>query len=173
MFMALSSQLIIHLYSNFEANFEARTLQLSDYDNPMTTMPNEVESNTSLKDVYDEYEKLSESESVKKYANISTGLLTMGTDHLADYRKDYVIGGNFERDPDFTIPIIQPSITVDINYLTGLYNPIPKHSKPLSVNLMSNALLRHLDNTDSNPRTILTTNHPLPFTFTVKLDFNN
>ena len=133
MFMALFSQLIIHLYSNFEANFEKRILQLSDYDNPITTMPNETQGSTTLKDVYEEYKNLSGS--VQTYDNISAGLLTMGDEHLGDYRKDYVIGGNFEHIPSFSIPITENfSIPIpDVNSLTALYNSIPKHSKPLKL----------------------------------------
>ena len=174
MFMALFSQLIINLYSNFEANFEARTMTLSDYDNPITVMPTkESVQGDGLKDVFKQYQALATETSadIKHYSNISDSLLTLGREDLGAYRKDYVIGGDFDQSSIPKIPglPLPPKLSegLSIYMLTGMYNSIPKHSRPLSVNYMSNALLRHLDGSNSNQRKITTENHPLPFTFTV------
>ena len=170
MLQALFSQLIINFYSNFEANFESRVMQFSDYENPISVYPLNVSQD--LNGIFEKYGKLVDlGSSTKQYDNISEGLLNVGKDNLLDYRKNYVIGGNFEpfgSENGLSIPNIPflPSPN-SINVLTGLYNSIPKHSRPLSTNYISNALLQHLDG--SEERRITTSNHPLPFTFTVRL----
>ena len=173
MLMAIFSQLIIHLYSNFEANFERRVIQLSDYENPITIMPNKEDITGKLRGVYEEFEVLvNKTSTVNQYQNISFGLLQKGRDDIAEYRKDYVIGSNFIEFPNdsfdlanFFIPGFE--VPENVNGLIGLYNTAPKHSRPLSVSSISNALLGHLDNSSANNRRITVTNHPLPFSFTV------
>ena len=167
MLQALFSQLIINFYSNFEANFESRVMQLSDYEAPTSVYPKNVTGD--LNGLFEIYGKLIESaSSVEQYDNISKGLLKVGESDLLDYRRNYIIGGNFEPFPlfeefsYFPFPIPVPK---SINVLTGLYNPIPKHSRPLSMNYISNTLLQQLDGKEG--RRITTSNHPLPFTFTV------
>ena len=173
MLMAIFSQLIIHLYSNFEANFERRVIQLSDYENPITIMPNKEDITGKLRGVYEEFEVLvNKTSTVNQYQNVSFGLLQKGRDDIAEYRKDYVIGSNFIEFPNdsfdlanFFIPGFE--VPENVNGLIGLYNTAPKHSRPLSVSSISNALLGHLDNSSANNRRITVTNHPLPFSFTV------
>ena len=170
MLMALFSQLIINFYSGFEASFDKRVMQLSDYEAPISVYPDNVSEN--LKGVFDQYEKLvtDNSAEAKKYGNISDSLLKVGENDLLDYRKNYVIGGDFAPLlPQEILPFLPSSIDIpfNISLLTGLYNSIPKHSRPLSMNYISNALLRHLDGNGN--RTITTSNHPLPFTFTVRV----
>ena len=171
MLQALFSQLIINFYSNFEANFESRVMQFSDYEDPISVYPLNVSQD--LNGIFEKYGKLVDiGSSTKQYDNISEGLLNVGKDNLLDYRKNYVIGGNFEpfgSENGLSIPDIPflPILPKSINVLTGLYNSIPKHSRPLSTNYISNALLQHLDG--SEERRITTSNHPLPFTFTVSL----
>ena len=165
MLMAMFSQLIINFYSGFEANFQSRVMQLSDYEEPVSVFPNNVDND--LKGVFEKYRDLVSAESaVKQFTNISDGLLKVSEDNLLDYRKNYVIGGNFEPLLDDNLPI-PPQIlnNTKVNVITGLYNSIPKHSRPLSMNYISNALLQHLDG--DGGRKITTSNHPLPFTFTV------
>ena len=170
MLQALFSQLIINFYSNFEANFQSRVMQFSDYEDPISVYPLNVSQN--LTGIFEKYGKLvDQGSSIRQYENISEGLLNVGKDNLLDYRKNYIIGGDFEpfgSDFNFSIPNIPfSSSPKSINVLTGLYNSIPKHSRPLSTNYISNALLQHLDG--SEERRITTSNHPLPFTFTVSL----
>ena len=170
MFMALLSQLFINFYSNYEATFEAKIMQLSDYDRPITIMPkNESVHGDILKDVFRKYERLvtETSGDIKQYTNISDSLLILGKEDLGAYRKDYIIGGNFEFPKIPKILGLPLPTKIPINVLNGMYNSIPKHSRPLSVNYMSNALLRHLDVSNSHQRKITTINHPLPFTLTV------
>ena len=170
MLQALYSQLMLNLYSNFEVNFESRVMQFSDYEDPISVYPLNVSQN--LTGIFEKYGKLvDQGSSIRQYDNISEGLLNVGKDNLLDYRKNYIIGGDFEpfgSDFNFSVPNIPFSPSPkSINVLTGLYNSIPKHSRPLSTNYISNALLQHLDR--SEERRITTSNHPLPFTFTVSL----
>ena len=174
MFMAIFSQLIINFYSNFEANFERRVIQLSDYENPITAMPKKDDITGKLRGVYDEFEALATNVSVavNKYQNVSFGLLEEGRDDITGYRKDYVIGSNFIEIPNDSFGWIYSSVPrfeapENVNGLIGLYNTAPKHSRPLSVSYISNALLGHLDTSNATNRRITATNHPLPFSFTV------
>ena len=181
MFMAIFSQLIVNYGSNFEANFERRLIQLSDYENPITVMPNKNDVTGKLRGVYDEFETLANNMSiaVNQYHNVSFGLLEKGRDDITGYRKDYVIGSNFidlkSQIPDIpndSFSWIYSSVPryeapESVNGLIGLYNTAPKHSRPLSVSYISNALLGYLDTSNTNNRRITATNHPLPFSFTV------
>ena len=181
MFMAIFSQLIINFWSGFEANFERRVIQLSDYENPITVMPNKNDITGKLRGVYDEFETLANNMSiaVNQYHNVSFGLLEKGRDDITGYRKDYVIGSNFidlkSQIPDIpndSFSWIYSSVPryeapESVNGLIGLYNTAPKHSRPLSVSYISNALLGYLDTSNTNNRRITATNHPLPFSLTV------
>ena len=174
MLMALFSQLIINFYSGFEANFDKKVMQLSDYEEPISVYNDNVTEN--LQGVFDQYGKLVRENSVEvmQYDNISDSLLKVGENDLLDYRKNYVIGGDFKPLlPRDILSFLPPSIDIpfNISILTGLYNSIPKHSRPLSMNYISNALLRHIDGNEN--RTITVSNHPLPFTFTVRLNKND
>ena len=177
------SQLIVNYVSNFELNFERRVIQLSDYEDPITVMPNKNDVTGKLRGVYDEFETLANNMSiaVNQYHNVSFGLLEKGRDDITGYRKDYVIGSNFCSNkscsnfieiPNDSFGWIYSSVPQfeapgNLNGLIGLYNTAPKHSRPLSVSYISNALLGHLDTSNTNNRRITTTNHPLPFSFTV------
>ena len=183
MLMAIFSQLIVSFVSNFELNFERRVIQLSDYENPITVMPNKNDITGKLRGVYDEFETLANNMSiaVNQYHNVSFGLLEKGRDDITGYRKDYVIGSNFCWNklcanfieiPNDSFGWIYSSVPrfeapESVNGLIGLYNTAPKHSRPLSVSYISNALLGHLDTSNTNNRRITATNHPLPFSFTV------
>ena len=181
MFMAIFSQLLINFWSNFEANFERRVIQLSDYENPITVMPNKNDITGKLRGVYDEFETLANNMSiaVNQYHNVSFGLLEKGRDDITGYRKDYVIGSNFIdlKSQIFEIPndsfgwiyssVPRYEAPESVNGLIGLYNTAPKHSRPLSVSYISNALLGHLDTSNANNRRITAANHPLPISFTV------
>ena len=162
MSMALFSQLIIHLYSNFEAAFDKRIIQLSDYENPITVMPEREQVDEDLVGIFDAFEAIATANSagVEKYKNISQSLLQKGRTDIKSYREDYLIGGNF-------LHAKMPLFPKRVNVLVGLYNSVPKHSRPLSVNYMSNSLLGYLDNSTAIPRKITVSNHPLPFTMTV------
>ena len=181
MLMAIFSQLIVSFVSNFELNFERRVIQLSDYENPITVMPNKNDITGKLLGVYDEFETLATniSKAVNQYHNVSFGLLEKGRDDITGYRKDYVIGSNFIdlksqilEIPNDSFGWIYPSVPryeapESVNGLIGLYNTAPKHSRPLSVSYISNALLGYLDTSNANNRRITVANHPLPISFTV------
>ena len=83
MLMAMFSQLIINFYSGFEANFQSRVMQLSDYEEPVSVFPNNVDND--LKGVFEKYRDLVSAESaVKQFTNISDGLLKVSEDNLLD-----------------------------------------------------------------------------------------
>lgn len=79
----------------------------------------------------------------------------------------------FEKDPQFTSCCLIYKLYLQVNYtfpgttevlslsgIKAMYNSIPLHSRPLSVNLANNALLRHLYGNSS--KSISVANHPLP-----------
>ena len=79
MLQALFSQLIINFYSNFEANFESRVMQFSDYEDPISVYPLNVSQD--LNGIFEKYGKLVDlGSSTKQYDNISEGLLNVGKD---------------------------------------------------------------------------------------------
>ena len=84
MLMAMFSQLIVSFVSNFELNFERRVIQLSDYENPITVMPNKNDITGKVLGVYDEFETLANNMSiaVNQYPNVSFGLLEEGRDDI-------------------------------------------------------------------------------------------
>ena len=48
-----------------------------------------------------------------------------------------------------------------------MYNTVPNHARPLSLNLVNNAMLRHLDGEDEQ-HSITVTNWPLPLNKVVR-----
>ena len=83
---------------------------------------------------------------------ISTGnftefILDVGLDDISKYRQLLVAGADFSKDNS-------------MKNLTCLYNSVPLHALPVSVNLMSNALLKHYY--EDVDKSIIVINHPFP-----------
>ena len=182
MFMAIFCQVVINMYSNFEASFNPRLIQMKDYDNPITVLENDknfgelTNAFANLKE-NSQLIELNDTEIPEWLLNELNG----GKIDLGSYRRDYVVGGNFAK---MDTSALRPALTFlsgalglpsipdlpNVTILNGLYNSVPKHAKPLAVNFMSNTLLEYLDSSDVSRR-ITVTNHPLPFSFTVSIEY--
>lgn len=174
MAMAIFCQVVINMYSNFEASFNPRLIQMKDYDNPITVLENDK----NFSELASAFANLKENSKLVQLNDTEIpqwllNELNEGQIDLGSYRRDYVVGGNFAKmDPGILLGALPfpgipqlPNVTI----LNGLYNSVPKHAKPLAVNFMSNTLLEYLDTSDMSRR-ITVTNHPLPFSFTVSIE---
>ena len=177
--MAIVCQLEIKLFGNSETNFQQRTIQMTDYNSPITIM----QHNENLVNLTNEFKKLAEQHStlqeLNEDDNVTQWLLNKGETDLGSYRRDYVVGGDsFQITPDEMglilhqhfpkIPENFSHLLPNTNIVNGMYNAIAIHSRPLAVNLMSNTLLRYLDDSELD-RTITSINHPLPSSYTVRI----
>ena len=175
--MAFNCQRIQLFFGNSGKASEPRIMRMTDYDNPITVM----QPDDDLLELTSEFSKLAKENSMLltiNSSNITQWLLNQGETDLESYHRDYVIGADFLQIPldkmgsldnqqtnqaQENITEYLPKITV-----TGLYNSIATHSRPLIVNFMSNILLGYLDGSNLD-RKITTTNHPLPTINTVRV----
>ena len=68
--------------------------------------------------------------------------------HLKFYQQDGI-----------TLPGPQPKT---FNEARAIYNSVPVHARPIAQNVVSNTLLKHLENKTDSTKSITITNHPLP-----------
>ena len=169
--MAIFCQIVINMYSNFEASFNPRLIRMQDYDNPITVLENDknfgelTNAFANLKE-NSQLVELNDTELPQWLLNELNG----GKIDLGSYRRDYVVGGKFAKmDTGMLSGALRIPGLPNVTILNGLYNSVPKHAKPLAVNFMSNTLLEYLDSSDVSRR-ITVTNHPLPFSFTVSTE---
>jgi hypothetical protein len=78
---------------------------------------------------------------------VQEGLLREGAKNVAQYRKSYIVAGSFNETQDNGLRV------------TALYSSNAQHASPISVNLISNTLLRYHT---TGKHHITATNHPLP-----------
>ena len=69
-------------------------------------------------------------------ANFTEFILTQAENDISYYRRNMIVGADFTRDS------LSDHGPQDITIAKALYNSVPIHSLPLSVNLLSNALLK-------------------------------
>lgn len=79
--------------------------------------------------------------------NINEFIGCVGTVSLLSYMDNYMVGATFTQEPDDSVSVI------------AHFNNQPFHTAPLTLNLMTNALLRFFSNSSSS---ITVINHPLP-----------
>ena len=120
----------------------ARNLSLQDYS------PTEV-LYTSGNEIVDSYIDLvkNEGSSVKNSGKpINHALLEFGENNINDYHTKYVIAAEFNQSDPFSVS------------LNAMYSSLAFHAAPISLNLLTNALLKHAN----TGRSITVINHPLP-----------
>ena len=97
MFVMFMTQITVIEWSDPYFEFSTRTMNLSDYDNPITLAHGDKDS-VSM-DLLDKFKKLTEpfSQFVEAETNLTADILAAGDASIADYRSRYIIAGDFEK----------------------------------------------------------------------------
>lgn len=86
---------------------------------------------------------------VENVSNVSEAIVEVGLDNMDDYERALVVAAEF-------------NYTTDILNLNAMYGSLAMHGVPISINLITNALLKHVTQ-DSNMYSINITNNPIPY----------
>lgn len=140
--LAVLTVVLLDTADNSSTAEPARSLSLQDYSPTVVLY-------TSSNETVDSYIDLVENEgsSVKNPGKpINHALLEFGENNINDYHTKYVIAAEFNQSDPFSV------------LLNAMYSSLAFHAAPISLNLLTNALLKHA-NTGSS---ITVINHPLP-----------
>jgi hypothetical protein len=141
--LAVLTVVLINIYSTAQSAESARILSLKDYS-PTEVLYTRTSSNESFI-VYEDLVK-NESSSVKNPGIPVNHALKEIAENNRDYHTKYIVAAEFNDSNPFTsIP------------LNAMYSSTAFHSAPISLNLLTNAVLKH----SNESRSITIINHPL------------
>jgi hypothetical protein len=137
--LAVLTVVLIDIYSTAQSAEPARILSLKDYS------PTEV-LYTGSNESFNVYKDLVEKErsSVKNPEKPINHVLKEIAENNRDYRTKYIVAAEFNDSNPFIL-------------LNAMYSSTAYHSAPISLNLLTNAVLKHRDEN----RSITVINHPL------------
>jgi len=167
--MALLTVSVSNPSNTKETKHPNRDIELSSYEDPVTFVGFDRNSTacmecSALKEAFLSTIKTGDIRE-DPGANLSAFILDESTgDDMYKYQDRYIIASDFQK-LNFSLPNpLNPDepISTNLTELTGVFNTIPLHSRPLAQNHISNTLLAHLEKNSKTKHSISVSSHPMP-----------